>query len=325
MRRFDPNTITVPEVFSLLQGGISPRPIALVATLSKSGDRNLSPFSFFNAFGGNPPIVAFSPSRRQRDGSLKDTYRNLHETGECTIQIVTYAMVQQVSLASTEYPRGVDEFVKSGLTPVPSELVKPPRVAESPFQMECRLQQMIPLGEGHGSGNLAICRVLLFHVADDLFVNNTFAPDRLDSVARNGSDYYTRASGPALFQVRKPLLTRGIGFDQLPEFVRRSPLFTKNHLGQLANVETVPSQDAVAAFAEAHPPVAGSMDDFQMRRGDHDYVSMFRLARFLHGQDIVDPLNLFLLAAAAALECDQVEFAWLAALYGRQACASDTR
>lgn len=320
MHRLDPTQITVPEVFSLLQGGIAPRPIALVSTMSATGERNLSPFSFFNAFGGNPPIVAFSPSRRQRDDSLKDTYRNLTATGECTIQIVTHAMVQQVSLASTEYPSGTDEFIKSGLTPVASEMVKPPRVAESPFQMECRLQQMIPLGDGHGSGNLAICRVLLFHVAEELLVNGVIAPDRLDSVARNGGDYYTRAAGAALFQVRKPLRTRGIGFDQLPGFISSSPIFSKNHLAQLANIERIPTEDVVTEFAASHAPLEGSLPEFRRLQDSHEFQPMFRLARYLHGKGHADPLNLYLLTSVAALECDNLEFAWHAALFGYAAC-----
>ena len=255
MRHINPKEASVREVFGLLQGGVAPRPIALVSTISASGEVNLSPFSFFNAFGGNPPTVAFSPSRRQRDGSIKHTYSNLMATRECVIQAVTHAMVQQVSLASTEYPEGVDEFQKTGLTPVPSELVKPPRVKESPFQMECTLKQMVPLGDGPGSGNLAICEVQRFHVAEDIFEDGVIHPDFIDLVGRNSADFYTRASGDAIFYVKKPLETRGIGYDRLPEFIRTSTVLSANNLGQLGNTERIPTEEEVTSFVADLSPL----------------------------------------------------------------------
>lgn len=205
MRHIDPSEKELREVHSLMLAGIGPRPIALVATVSNDGIRNLAPFSFFNAFGANPPTLAFSPARRGRDGSTKDTYHNLMDTGECTVQVVTYSIVEQVNIASTEVGPEVDEFVLSGLTPVDSDLVRAPRVKESPFQMECKLQQMIPLGEGPGSGNLAICEIVRFHVEESLFLEDgKLDINALDAVGRNGYNYYTRASGSALFTLDKP-------------------------------------------------------------------------------------------------------------------------
>ncbi len=179
MLHFTPKELPVPKVHQFLIGGVSPRPIALVSTLSKDGIPNLSPFSFFNVFGANPPIVAFSPSRRGRDSSLKDTYHNIVETKECVIQTVTYPMVEQVSLASTQYKSEVNEFIKSGLTPIESDIVKPYRVKESPFQMECKLLEMKSYGGGGSSANIAICEVLKFHIAEDIIKDGIIQPDLL--------------------------------------------------------------------------------------------------------------------------------------------------
>ncbi len=194
------------DTLEILTGGVGPRPIALVSTLSKEGKRNLAPFSFFNAFGSNPPIVVFSPARKTRNGGFKDTYNNLLETKECVVQVVTYAMAKQVNICSIEFKPGVDEFIESGLTPLDSLKVKPPRVKESPFQMECVLKQMVPLEEKPGSGNLAICEVLVFHIAENVYKDGIIHPDLLDLIGRNGGHFYTRASGEALFELEKPPL-----------------------------------------------------------------------------------------------------------------------
>src|SRR3989344_4144957 len=185
-------------MLEILTGGVEPRPIALVSTVSKDGSRNLAPFSFFNAFGSNPPTVVFSPARKTRDGTLKDTYNNLIETKECVIQAVTYTMVEKVNVTSAEFPPTVDEFTQSGLTPIDSHVVKPPRVKESPFQMECILKQMVPLGEKPGSGNLAICEVVMFHIAKSVYKNGIIHPELLDLVARCGGHFYSRAKGDSL-------------------------------------------------------------------------------------------------------------------------------
>lgn len=224
---------------AMLTGGIGPRPIALASTVSPEGVRNLAPFSFFNAFGSNPPMVAFAPNRRGRDGTVKHSYRNAAATGEFVIASVTYAMVQQMNLASAEYPEDVDEFVKSGLTPQPARFVKPALVSESPFQMECRLHRAVELGAGPGSGLVLIGEVLAFHADEDCYRNGRLDPDRLDLVGRNGGSWYTRASGAALFELAKP---EGlpIGWEALPGVLKRSSILTGNDLGRLAHSAELP-------------------------------------------------------------------------------------
>ena len=229
------------ETNALLCGGIGPRPIAFASTVSPEGLRNLAPFSFFNAFGSNPPMVAFAPNRRGRDGTVKHSYLNAVATEEFVIAAVSHAMVQQMNVASAEYPDGVDEFVKSGFTPLPAQFVKPALVAESPFQMECKLHQMVELGTGPGSGLMLIGEVVAFHAREDCFQEGILHPDRLDLVGRNGGAFYTRASGPSLFQIAKPV-GRPIGYDALPEVLRQSRILTGNDLGRLANSAELPAQ-----------------------------------------------------------------------------------
>jgi flavin reductase (DIM6/NTAB) family NADH-FMN oxidoreductase RutF len=201
MITIDPKQVSVPELQSYLQGIIAPRPIAFASTIDASGNVNLTPFSFFNIFSSNPPIVIFSPARRVRDGSTKHSLENVQEVGEVVINIVNYAIVQQASLASTEYPKGINEFAKAGLTEVPSVLVKPPRVKESPASLECIVKQIIPLGEKGGAGNLVVCEVLLVHLKMDILNDeNQVDPNKLDAVARMGGAWYCRAQGDA-FQV----------------------------------------------------------------------------------------------------------------------------
>jgi len=314
MIHFDPRELPVAQVHQYLLGGVAPRPIALVSTMSADGVVNLSPFSFFNAFGANPPTVAFSASRRVRDNTVKDTYNNIVTTRECVIQAVTHAMVQQVSLASTEYPTGTNEFIKSGLTPIPSEFVRPPRVKESPFQMECRLQQMVELGGKAGSGNLAICEVLRFHVADDLLENGIIQPDRIDLVARMAGDFYCRASGDAVFEVRKPVKTRGIGYDQLPEFIRHSELLSANNLAQLANVEQLPTADEVRALLAQLPAVEADPGAFERHERLGRYRQMLQAALAQRRRGDVGASNLMVRSARTALATDDIAFAWMALL-----------
>jgi len=227
------------ETNALLCGGVGPRPIALASTVSREGVRNLAPFSFFNAFGSNPPMVAFAPNRRGRDGTVKHTYLNAVAVEEFVIASVSHAMLQQMNLASAEYPEGVDEFEKSGFTPLPARFVKAALVAESPFQMECRLHRAVGLGSGPGSGLMLIGEVLAFHAREDCFEGDLLHPDRLDLVGRNGGAFYTRASGAALFEIAKPV-GRPIGYDALPEVLRRSHVLTGNDLGRLANSAELP-------------------------------------------------------------------------------------
>lgn len=251
MLTIDPKEIPVPKMHSYLLGAIAPRPIAFASTIDKEGNINLSPFSFFNVFSANPPILVFSPARRGRDNTTKHTYENVMDVPEVVINIVNYAMVQQASLASTEYERGVNEFVKSGLTPIASQKVKPPRVMESPVSFECKVNQIIQLGDQGGAGNLVICEVLLAHFKEEILdEEGKIDPQKLDAVARMGGDYYCRAQGEAIFTVPKPLLTKGIGVDQLPEVIRNSKVLTGNDLGMLGNVEALPSKGSVDEIIE---------------------------------------------------------------------------
>lgn len=256
---------------ALLTGGVGPRPIALASTVSPGGVRNLAPFSFYNAFGSNPPMVAFAPNRRGRDGSTKHTYQNAVATGEFVIAAVSHAMAQQMNLASAEVPEAVDEFLLSGLTPAPARLVAPALVAESPFQMECRLHQVVELGTGPGSGLMLVGEVLAFHARADAFQDGLLHPDRLDLIGRNGGAWYTRASGAALFELPKP---QGlpIGWEALPEVLKRSAILTGNDLGQLAHARARP--DLAAASPRAGDPAdpAGLERAIQaaLRRGERD-------------------------------------------------------
>lgn len=238
----DPVQLTTQQKQALLQGVIAPRPIALASTIDKDGQVNLSPFSFFNMFGTNPPILIFSPSRRVRDNTTKHTYENILEVPEVVIHVVTYSLVQQASLSSTEYEKGVNEFVKTGLTAAPAVKVKPPRVVESPAALECKVLQVIPTGTEGGSGNLIVCEVIYIHVNDTVLdQHGKIDPFKLDAVARLGGDWYCRVQGDAIFSVPKPLEKKGIGVDQLPESIRRSHILTGNDLGMLANVEKIPA------------------------------------------------------------------------------------
>lgn len=244
LRTILPGDLTPIETNALLCGGVAPRPIALASTISKEGIRNLSPFSFFNAFGSNPPTVAFAPNRRGRDGTVKHTYLNAVATGEFVIAAVSHAMLHPMNVASAEWPDGVDEFPKSGLTPLPARIVQPALVAESPFQMECRLRQVVELGTGPGSGLMLLGEVLAFHVRENCFVDGLLHPDALDLIGRNGGAFYTRASGAAVFQVPKPA-GKPLGYDALPEALRRSRILTANDLGQLANSPGLPDLSAM--------------------------------------------------------------------------------
>lgn len=249
--QIDPRSVSVPEFHGYMLGAVAPRPIAFASTIDKEGQVNLSPFSFFNCFGANPPILIFSPARRVRDNTTKHSLENVQEVPEVVINIVSYNMVEQMSLASTEYGRGVDEFLKSGFTPLPSNTIKPPRVAEAPVAFECTVNQIIPLGDQGGAGNLVICEVLLMHVQENVLDDKgKIDPQKLDAVARMGGDYYCRASGSSIFEVAKPTRHIGIGFDQIPAHIRNSKVLSGNDLGKLANVESLPDALAIKTFAK---------------------------------------------------------------------------
>lgn len=253
MLSFEPKEYPVNVVHQYLLGGVAPRPIALVSTISDDGVSNLAPFSFYNAFGANPPIVAFSPARRGRDNTVKDTYNNIMANKECVINAVSYSMVEQINLASCEYPSDVDEFKKAGFTAIKSDIVSPNRVKESLFQMECKLLQMVTVGETNGAANIAICEVVKFHISEEIALDSNVGgvkADILDVVGRNGGNLYTRASGNALFEVRKPGTLKGMGFDNLPEFLLNSNILTANNLAQIAINEEFPSFECITNWLD---------------------------------------------------------------------------
>ncbi|MEY4595500.1 MAG: hypothetical protein RIQ47_1910 [Bacteroidota bacterium] len=251
MLTIDPKSVKTGEFHSHMLSAIAPRPIAFASTMDKDGNPNLSPYSFFNAFGSKPPILVFSPARRVRDNTTKHTLQNIYETMEVVINVVNYPMVHQMSLSSTEYPKGVDEFIKAGFTPLASEKVKPFRVKESPVQFECKVHQVIETGHEGGAGNLIVCEILLMHISEDVLnEQHKIDPNKIDLVARMGGDYYCRASGNALFEVAKPLTSLGIGVDRIPESIRYSKILTGNDLGQLGNVEQLPAEDDLREFSQ---------------------------------------------------------------------------
>jgi flavin reductase (DIM6/NTAB) family NADH-FMN oxidoreductase RutF len=245
----NPKEIPVVKLQSYLQASVSPRPIAFVSSIDKAGQVNLSPFSFFNVFSMNPPILIFSPSRRVRNNTTKHTLENVQEVPEVTINIVNYKMVQQTSLASCDFPKGVNEFIKAGFKEVASTKIKPPRVGESHVSFECKVNQVIPLGTEGGAGNLVICEVLLMHVDDNVLdEQGRIDPNKMDSVARMGNDYYCRAQGEAVFIVPKPNEKIGIGIDAIPVHIRHSKILTGNDLGMLGNIEKLPDAESIELF-----------------------------------------------------------------------------
>lgn len=320
MKHFNPKDLTQPEVHKLLLGGVGPRPIALVSTVSKAGINNLTPFSFFNAFGSNPPVVAFSASRRGRDATLKDTYNNLVETKECVINAVTYSMVEQISLASTEYPPDVNEFLKSGLTSIDSDVVKPKRVKESPFHIECKLLEMRSFGKGGASANIAICEVLKFHVAEDLFVDGIIHPNKIDLVARMSANFYCRAFGEAIFEVEKPIGKKGIGYDQLPDYIKNSFIYSANNLGKFGNSEIIPTENEVDDFInkaenenlENYEP---GEEAFYRYQRDNNYEYMLKASLEILKHDNLKGKHLLEHTAKSALEFNDNDFAWKTAMY----------
>lgn len=234
---------------------IAPRPICFASTVDKEGNVNLSPFSFFNAFGSNPSTLIFSPARRVRDNTIKHTLENVLETMEVCINVVNYDIVWQMSLASTEYEKGVNEFKKAGFTELPSDLIRAPRVKESPVQFECKVRQVIETGNEGGAGNLIICEILKMHISETVLdVEGHIDQNKIQLVARLGGDWYAKAFGDALFEIEKPIRNKGIGVDQIPESIRLSNVLTGNNLGQLGNIESLPTENEIKHFIEVSGP-----------------------------------------------------------------------
>lgn len=256
MYSFSPKDLPTAKLHGYLLGAIAPRPIAFASTIDKDGNPNLSPYSFFNVFGSNPPIVVFSPARRVRDNTLKHTLENVEEVKEVVINMVSYAMVQQMSLSSTEYPKGVNEFEKAGFNMLASDEVKPFRVAESPVQFECKVKDIIYTGTEGGAGNLIIGEVVKVHINEDVLgEDGSIDQYKIDLVARAGGSYYSRARD-GFFEIPKPLFALGIGVDSIPQEIRNSKVLTGNDLGMLGNVEALPNSDAVDNFLKEHPEIS---------------------------------------------------------------------
>ena len=261
MLTIDPKEVPVAKLHGLMLGAIGPRPIAFASTIGIDGKPNLAPFSFFNMFSANPPVLIFSPARRVRDNSLKHTFLNIKEVPEVVINIVNYDMVQQTSLSSSEYAQGVNEFEKAGLNMLPSDIVKPYRVAESPVQFECRVNNVVELGSKGGAGNLIIAEVLKMHVNENILdEDGRIDQYKIDLVARMGGNWYSRAR-TGMFEVPKPLSTIGIGVDAIPKEIRNSRILSGNDLGRLANVEQLPTEKEVIEYVKENPEI--DLDEMQ--------------------------------------------------------------
>ena len=289
MLTIDPTQISTKDLHQYILGAVAPRPIAFASTLSAGGVPNLAPYSFFNAFSSNPPILIFSSNRRVANNTTKDTLKNVEDTGEVVINVVSHAIVRQMALCSIEYDASVDEFVKAGFTPLASERVKPFRVAESPVQMECKVEQILPLGEKGGAGNLIICRIVLMHI-DERVLSETgrIDPHKIDLVARMGRFYYARASGAAIFEIVQTVTAIGVGFDALPEGLRHSTVLSGNDLGHIAALTALPSREEVLAIAGDERVAAALAQEAQR-------AALHRLAKTLIEQNDLE------LGAKAAL------------------------
>jgi flavin reductase (DIM6/NTAB) family NADH-FMN oxidoreductase RutF len=246
MLSIDPKKLPIPKLHGYLLGAIGPRPIAFASTIDEKGQPNLAPFSFFNVFSANPPILIFSPARSGRTNTTKDTYKNVKSIKEVVINVVTYDIVQQMSLASSPYAPDVDEFEKAGFTKLESETIKPYRVAESPVQFECKVNEVIELGQEGGAGNLVICEVTKIHIDERVLdENGKIDQYKIDLVARMGGNWYCRADKNSMFEIAKPITTIGIGYDQIPEDIKNSKILTQNDLGQLGGIEELPNETDV--------------------------------------------------------------------------------
>ncbi|MEZ5032342.1 MAG: flavin reductase family protein [Saprospiraceae bacterium] len=259
-RLIDPAAMAVKDLHQYILGAVAPRPIAFASTVDRQGIPNLAPYSFFNAFSSNPPVLVFSSNRKVKDNQTKDTLHNIRETGEVVINAVNFAMMRQMALASIEYPAEINEFEKAGFTPLASDLVKPFRVAESPTQMECTVKDIITLGDQGGAGHLIICDVVRIHIHEAVIDDrDRIDPHKMDLVGRMGRAYYVRASGEAIHTVFQPVTDIAIGFDQLPESVRKSPVLTGNQLAEIAALTTLPSADSLELL-QSEPDIADLLD-----------------------------------------------------------------
>jgi len=261
IKTIDPTTIPQPELYSILSTAVAPRPICFASTVDAEGKVNLSPYSFFNVFSSNPPVMVFSPTRSGRDNSLKHTHQNVVEVPEVVINVVNHAMAEQMSLSSTAYDKDVNEFVKAGFTEVPSVKVKPPRVGEAPVSFECRVLEVVELGQIPGAGNLIIAQVDMIHINDEYLTDNVLDTEKLDLVGRMGGNWYIRAIKESLFEIPKPVRTHGIGVDAFPKGIRESDVLTGNNLGRLGNLESLPATEDIKTIVENEGVQNSSKDE----------------------------------------------------------------
>ena len=251
-KTIDPKDLTTREIHKILLNAVTPRPIALASTIDKNGNVNLSPFSYFNVFSAAPPILVFSPANRVTDNSRKDTLENILETKEVVINLVDFSLVEPTSLSSVYYERGIDEFLKSGLTKITSKKVLPPRVSESPISFECKVNEVIRLGNNGGAGNLIVSEIVMMHINKQLLtLNGDIDPLKLNLVARMGGNYYLNVKSENLFEIQKPIGVNAIGVDNLPNHANKSDILTKNDLARLANIETLPKKAQIKKFIES--------------------------------------------------------------------------
>lgn len=314
MYSFEPKDLPQPKVHGFLLGGVSPRPIALVSTISIEGILNLAPFSFYNAFGSNPPIIAFSPARRGTDGSLKDTLLNIETTGECVVNAVNYQLTEQVNLTSTEYPSDTDEFLKSGLTPIDSDLVRPKRVAESPYHLECKLLDIKRYGHSGGSANIVICEVIKFHVSEQIIIDGKIDPYKLDSVGRGGGSFWTHVNSFSLFELDKPKTKQNLGYDQLPQTIRMSKVFTANNIARFALLTEIPTPEQIRTFINDYQPIESDITRLLMKKEEKDLEMCLRIAIGSMKKESSN-YDIFDLTAQAYLEEGEVEKAMMISLY----------
>jgi len=299
VRTITPGELPAAEWYQFLVSAIAPRPIAFVSTISAAGEVNLSPYSFFNVFSASPPILVFSPTNRARGTGPKDTLRNVREVAECVINIAHYPLVEQLSLASAEYPHGVSEFEQAGFTPLPADRVRPPRAAECPAAYECVVEQIIPLGDEGGAGNLVVCRVVQAHFHEALLHDNGIGlnPRKLDAIARLGGDYYARITPDSLVEVVRPGRRLGIGFEQLPEFIRHSAVLTGNNLAQLAAIE--PEALPTPAQVQAHrqePMVSYVLHKYQQSPAEQHQQLLLLGKQLLEDGQLLDAWKTLLVA-----------------------------
>jgi len=249
MLSIDPKELPIPKLHGYLLGAVGPRPIAFASTIDEDGVPNLAPFSFFNVFSANPPIMIFSPARSGRTNTTKDTYNNVKKIAEVVINVVNHDIVHQMSLASSPYEAGVDEFEKAGFTKLESDTIKPFRVAESPVQFECKVNEVVELGDGGGAGNLVICEVTKIHINEDVLdEDGKIDQHKIDLVSRMGGNWYIRANENSMFEITKPLVTKGIGIDQMPQEIVESKVLSQNDLGQLGGIEEFPNETDVNEY-----------------------------------------------------------------------------